>query len=92
MQEDQRGDEPTGESWYVYVLSSEVRRVTYVGIAKDTEARLRQHNGECRGGAKSTRAARPWKIARVEGPFPSRGEAQRVEAVVKRVKGVRRLE
>ena len=50
--------------WFVYVLESLARSVTYVGIAKDVEARLLQHNGERPGGAKSTRAARPWRVAR----------------------------
>lgn len=80
-----------GEPWFVYVLASEVRRVTYVGVAKDTEARLLQHNGERPGGAKSTRAARPWRVARVEGPFANRGEAQRREARLKRLVAQERL-
>ena len=79
------------DAWYVYVLRSESRRVTYVGIAKDVQARLRKHNGELRGGAKSTRAARPWRVAVVHGPFPSRAQAQRLEHAVKQLAHDERL-
>ncbi len=78
--------------WFVYVLQSEARPVTYVGIAKDVDARLTQHNGEAKGGAKSTRSARPWKVARTEGPFESRGEAQAREYELKQLKGAARLQ
>lgn len=77
--------------WYVYVLRSEARAVTYVGIAKDVDARLAQHNGETKGGAKSTRAARPWALARTEGPYPTRGEAQSAEHALKQLGAAERL-
>ena len=67
--------DPATDVWFVYVLESLARSVTYVGIAKDVDARLLQHNGERPGGAKSTRAARPWRVARRLGPFDSRGRA-----------------
>ena len=77
--------------WYVYVLVSERNGRTYVGIAIDPDRRLRQHNGHRKGGAKSTRGGRPWRNGRLLGPYESRGEAQKVEARVKRSKGVARL-
>jgi len=77
--------EDEGDRWFVYVLQSDVRAVTYVGIAKDVEARLLQHNGEAKGGAKSTRAARPWRLA-------SRGEAQAREYALKQLRGPERLD
>jgi predicted GIY-YIG superfamily endonuclease len=77
--------------WSVYVLASEACTRTYVGIAIDVEQRLRQHNGEHPGGAKSTRAGRPWALARVFGPFVLRGKAQRIEAAIKRLRGATRL-
>lgn len=79
------------EEWFVYVLESLARPVTYVGIAKDVDARLEQHNGERPGGAKSTRAARPWQVARTLGPFASRGEAQAEEHRVKSLPRKERL-
>ena len=83
--------EDEGDRWFVYVLQSDVKAVTYVGIAKDVEARLVQHNGDAKGGAKSTRSARPWQVARTEGPFKSRGEAQVREYALKQLRGTARL-
>jgi predicted GIY-YIG superfamily endonuclease len=78
--------------WSVYVLASHAATRTYVGIACDVEARLRQHNGEAKGGAKSTRGFRPWRVAEVFGPYLSRGKAQRIEAAIKRLRGDARLD
>ncbi|MSR48361.1 MAG: GIY-YIG nuclease family protein [Planctomycetes bacterium] len=76
-------------SWIVYVLASSSR--TYVGITTDLARRLQQHNGERRGGASSTRAGRPWRIAAQLGPYESRSEALRVEHRVKSLHGSDRL-
>ena len=78
-------------SWTVYVLVSKTSGRTYVGIALDSKRRLAQHNGRAPGGAKATRAHRPWRIAKRYGPFASRGEAQRVEHALKRLRGRARL-
>ena len=77
-------------AWYAYVLVSPRGR-TYVGTTTDVPRRLRQHNGELSGGARSTRAHRPWAIGRVLGPFGGRGDALRVELALRRVRGARRL-
>lgn len=68
----------------MYVLRSKAMARTYVGIAKNVAARLEQHNGAELGGAKSTRAGRPWVIARSFGPFATRGDAQAAEYAIKR--------
>ncbi|MCA9661250.1 MAG: GIY-YIG nuclease family protein [Myxococcales bacterium] len=78
--------------WYVYVLLSEDEERTYVGVTTDLERRLAQHNGELPGGAKATRAGRPWTIAAQHGPLETRGEAQSVEHRLKRRRGRRRLD
>ena len=78
--------------WFVYVLSSTTLSRTYVGVAVDPERRLRQHNGELVAGARSTRAGRPWEIAKCYGPFLDQGEAQAIEAEVKRLRGAERLQ
>ena len=77
--------------WLVYVLVSRRAARTYVGIAIDVRRRLGQHNGLANGGAKATRAFRPWRLGIVHGPFASRGEAQSVEHRVKKLRGRRRL-
>jgi len=77
--------------WYVYVLVSTRRTRTYVGISTDCDRRLRQHNGALPGGAKSTRAGRPWGIGIVYGPFDNRSEASKIEYRVKKLRGRNRL-
>lgn len=80
-----------GGQWWVYVLLSADGARTYVGITTDVVRRLRQHNGVLVGGARSTRAGRPWTVAARRGPFESRGDASRREAEIKRLRGRRRL-
>jgi predicted GIY-YIG superfamily endonuclease len=77
--------------WYVYVLVSVGGQRTYVGISTDPARRLEQHNGERPGGARSTRAGRPWQPGRVHGPFETRGEALRIERALKQRRGSARL-
>lgn len=69
-------------TWYVYVIVN-AARIAYTGIAADVNARLAQHNGEQRGGAKFTRGRGPWRIAHVEGPM-TKGDALRREAAIKK--------
>lgn len=77
--------------WYVYVLASGALRRTYVGVALDPARRLAQHNGLRPGGAKSTRAGRPWQLAALYGPYACRGDAQRAERLVKALPATERL-
>lgn len=78
--------------WTVYVLLSTRTGRTYVGISTDAHRRLAQHNGLRRGGARSTRVGRPWTVATLHGPYPSRAAAQRVERQIKKLSGMQRLE
>jgi len=77
--------------WHVYVLVSADGSRTYVGVTSDLPRRLAQHNGERPGGAKSTRAGRPWAVGATFGPYPSRGQAQAIEHRLKRRSGRDRL-
>ncbi len=79
-------------AWFVYVLASAEGSSTYVGITNDLERRLAQHNGDLPGGARATRRFRPWSVARTLGPFATRSEASKHEYVLKRFRGLRRLE
>ena len=49
-------------NWILYVLSSDTSRRTYTGVTNNFIRRIRQHNGELKGGAKATRNARPWSV------------------------------
>ena len=73
------------KEWYVYVIRSTSGR-TYVGATTDPKRRLRQHNGEIKGGAKNTRGFRPWELIRVIGPIPNQSKALKEERRVKRLR------
>lgn len=52
---------------------------TYVGLTNNLARRLRQHNGDIAGGARYTRAHRPWQVhATIEG-FRDAREARQFE-------------
>ncbi len=64
----------------VYILQSETApNKTYCGVTNNRSRRIRQHNGEIVGGAKQTRANRPWVMIAVLNGFQSIAEAQRFE-------------
>lgn len=78
------------DPWWLYLLSSGSGR-SYVGITRDLARRLAQHNGELPGGAKATRAGRPWQIVRTWGPFDHE-RAARLEFELKQRRGGQRRE
>tara|TARA_B100002051_G_C16336628_1_gene439552 strand:- start:115 stop:438 length:324 start_codon:yes stop_codon:yes gene_type:complete len=54
---------PSTEANFVYLLrSTSTPNKTYIGVTNDISRRIRQHNGEIAGGARSTRRYRPWKF------------------------------
>jgi len=71
------------KSWICYILQSHKfpgkNPRTYVGITNDLTKRLRQHDGEISGGAKSTAGKGPWKIAAFVGGFTGKQEALQFE-------------
>lgn len=69
-------------AWWVYILQSEKTGLTYTGVTTDFQRRLRQHNGEILGGARSTRRCRPWIQIHLEGPM-GKVEALRRELTIK---------
>ena len=42
------------DSYIVYLLKNDFNNCTYVGITNNPERRIRQHNGEIKGGARYT--------------------------------------
>ena len=76
----------SSKAWYVYVLRSIATGRTYVGATVDEKRRLRQHNGELRGGARSTHGFRPWELIRVVGPIPTQSEALKEERRIKKLR------
>lgn len=70
--------------WHVYLLYTPMFHRTYIGCTTDPKRRLRQHNQEIAGGAKSTRKhAGHWQLRKVLSGFKNRSEAMRWEKILK---------
>jgi len=67
------------KSYFVYLLSSTTKSRTYVGCTCNLTRRLRQHNGEIKGGAKYTKYGRPWKMICYVKGFPNKRTAYQFE-------------
>lgn len=63
--------------WYVYVVVC-FDNSYYCGITTDLERRLKQHNGELKGGAKYTRGRRPCRYVYTK-KASNRSEASKEE-------------
>lgn len=73
---------PRGRS-FVYILQSKQTPTrTYVGVTNDIHRRLRQHNGHLVGGARYTKAHRPWFMHSLF-ELPTRREALSLEWKIK---------
>lgn len=71
------------ESYIVYMLQG-AQGAFYTGITKNLSRRLRQHNGEMKGGAKYTRAHRPYHVVYHE-RYGTLREALRREVEIKKL-------
>jgi len=72
-----------------YVLKSLSSKRIYVGYTIDFDRRLRQHNGEIKGGAKKTEKGRPWvPICHIKG-FYEKSSALRFEWKIQHSKNPR---
>ncbi|KAI3448845.1 hypothetical protein Pfo_005510 [Paulownia fortunei] len=68
-------------SWAVYlILSTNPPTKTYVGVTNNFSRRLKQHNGELKGGAKASRAGRPWICACLIQGFRNKSKAYEFES------------
>ena len=78
------------QKWVVYIVEC-ADGTLYTGVSTDLSRRLRQHNGELKGGAGYTRARRPVRLVWSEAAADRAG-VQRREYVVRRLKvGDKRL-
>ncbi|KAK8481089.1 hypothetical protein V6N13_046022 [Hibiscus sabdariffa] len=74
------------KAWCVYlILSTNAPIKTYVGVTNNFSRRLKQHNGELSGGAKASRAGRPWVCACLIQGFNDQSEACEFESKWKMV-------
>ena len=70
-------------SYFVYIVEC-ADKSFYTGITTDVARRLKEHNGEEKGGAKATRMKRPVHVVYTE-TFPSRSLASGREYVIKQL-------
>ena len=71
--------------YYVYVLQSLKDNGYYIGVTKNLDRRIKEHNS---GKTKSLKARRPLKLVYYE-KYDTLREARRREALLKRYKGGR---
>lgn len=69
--------------YYVYILECSDGSF-YTGIANNLEKRLKEHNGELKGGAVYTRSKRPVKLVHFE-EYETRKEALKREREIKKM-------
>lgn len=75
---------PIPALYTVYVLRSTVRHASlYIGSTPNPPRRLKQHNGQARGGAARTsrKSLRPWEMIALVSGFPSMTAALKFEYV-----------
>ena len=78
-------------NWYCYILHSTTKNnITYNGATNNPIRRLRQHNGEIKGGAKATSKNRPHQIYCLITGFNNKKEALRCEWRIKHPTNQRR--
>jgi predicted GIY-YIG superfamily endonuclease len=70
------------QDWSVYILVQQGKQRTYIGATTNPHRRLRQHNGEIVGGARSTRGKK-WQLVLWISGFRDRRECYRWEKLVK---------
>ena len=67
--------------WYFYLIYN--NNYTYAGVSPDPKRRLRQHNGEIKGGARATtmkvKQGETWRRACYVEGFPTWSEALKFE-------------
>ncbi|KAL7083655.1 hypothetical protein ACP275_14G176800 [Erythranthe tilingii] len=72
---------PPRNSWAVYLIVSTNPPIkTYVGATNNFSRRLKQHNGELKGGAKASRAGKPWICACIVQGFTNKCKAYEFES------------
>ena len=78
------------KDYIVYLLTNTCNNRTYLGVTNNSTRRLRQHNGEIKGGAKCTSRRGPWTPYCIITGFQDNIEALQTEWRIKRVEGRKR--
>lgn len=81
------------KQWVCYILKNKIEKYknyTYNGSTNDFKRRIRQHNGEIKGGAKYTRGKGEWEPYCIISGFENKIETLQAEWKIKTVQGRRR--
>jgi putative endonuclease len=73
----------TATLWFLYMIRTASGQL-YTGISTDPARRLRQHNGELRGGAKALRGKGPLQLV-YQQPMTDRAAASKAEYQLKQL-------
>ena len=76
------------QSWLCYLLENSFGK-TYIGATNNFKRRIRQHNGEIKGGAKYTSANKPWEPVLIVLGMPDKITALMLEWRMKKHKSSR---
>ena len=87
------GKKKSHRLWWVYVIQSlelrygkrgnQLPGFHYVGCTTEPARRIRQHNGELKGGGKYTSKHQPWEPRALFGPYANQSEAMKAERALK---------
>lgn len=77
--------------WWVYMVKC-VDGSLYTGCTTDPDRRLRQHNGQIRGGARYTRSRQPVRPAGIMRVSNSRSDALKKELSLKKMTRAEKLD
>ena len=81
------------KQWLCYILKNKIdkyQNYTYNGATNNFKRRIRQHNGEIKGGAKYTRGKGEWEPYCIITGFENKIETLQAEWKIKTVQGRRR--
>ena len=72
------------KEWFFYIIKN--KNCTYAGVSPDPVRRLRQHNGEIKGGAKYTTSKGPgWKHVCIVSGFQTKIQSMQFEWALKHI-------
>jgi len=77
-------DSRKDKTHYCYILQNDDNQKTYNGYTVNSTKRLRQHNGEITGGARSTKCSKTWKYICIISGFPDKINALQCEWRIKK--------
>ena len=73
----------SNKNYFCYILGNDDNMKTYNGFTVDINRRIRQHNGQLKGGAKATKGVSTWSVLAYITGFPNNINALQCEWRIK---------